>query len=129
LFFNLNREIQRLERDGKEALSSDIAQHLNVSEKAVVEMRARLGVRSVQLETTVAVDSGMPHQRIDGVPGPQRPDEEVEDRQLRGAVSERVAEVVATLDARDRAIFDERLNAEKPITLHELGARFGVSRE
>jgi RNA polymerase sigma-32 factor len=36
---------------------------------------------------------------------------------------------VATLDERDRTIFDERLMAEEPITLRELGERFGVSRE
>jgi RNA polymerase sigma-32 factor len=129
LFFGLNREIQRLERDGKEALSKDVAEHLGVPEAAVVEMRARLAGRDVQLETTVAVDAGLPLQRLDGVPAPQRPDELVEDRQLRSAVSERVAQAVATMSARDRAIFDERIVAETPTTLSELGARFGISRE
>ena len=33
------------------------------------------------------------------------------------------------LDERERIIFDERLVAERPITLRELGDRFQVSRE
>jgi RNA polymerase sigma-32 factor len=129
LFFGLNREIQRLERDGKEALSKDVAEHLGVPEAAVVEMRARLAGRDVQLETTVAVDAGPPFQRLDGVPAPQRPDELVEDRQLQSAIATRLAHVVETLNPRDRTIFDERLVAEHPATLRQLGLRFGVSRE
>src|SRR5688572_668403 len=129
LFFNLNRETQRLEREGKEALPKDIADRLGVSEQAVVEMRARMAGREVQLAKTVAVDADSGHHRLDGVSEPQRPDEMVEDHQLRTAVSRKLEQVAATLDERDRAIFNERLIAEKPVTLHEIGARFGVSRE
>jgi RNA polymerase sigma-32 factor len=129
LFFNLNRECQRLERDGKEAQSKDIADSLGVPEKAVIEMRARMGGREVQYETTVAVDSSSEQERLDGATAPHRPDEVVAEQQLRHAVARRLEEVVATLDDRDRTIFDERLMAEEPITLRELGDRFGVSRE
>jgi RNA polymerase sigma-32 factor len=83
--------------------------------------------RDVQMETTL--DSVSPHQRLDGASAPQQPDQLVEERQLESAVSERMAQVVATMTTRDRAIFDERIVAEKPTTLNELGARFGVSRE
>jgi RNA polymerase sigma-32 factor len=129
LFFNLNRECQRLERDGQEAQSKDIAQSLGVPEKAVIEMRARMAGREVQFETTVAVDPTSEQERLDGASAPHRPDEMVADHQLRSAVARRLEEVVAMLDERDRTIFDQRLMAEEPITLRELGERFGVSRE
>lgn len=129
IFFNLKRECQRLERDGKEAHSKDIAERLGVPEGAVVEMRARLGGREVPFETTVAVDSGSQQERLDGAVAPPRPDEVVEDRQLQVAVAKRRDQIVAKLDTRERIIFDERLAADKPITLRELGARFNVSRE
>jgi RNA polymerase sigma-32 factor len=129
LFFNLNRECQRLERAGEEARSEDIARNLGVSEAAVVEMRSRLGGREVSFETTVAVDPGATNQRLDGASAPERPDEVVEDRDLRSAVAKRRSEIEQMLDPRDRVIFDERLIAEKPITLRELGERFGISRE
>ena len=35
----------------------------------------------------------------------------------------------ATLEGKDREIFDERMIADDPITLRELGERYGVSRE
>jgi RNA polymerase sigma-32 factor len=129
LFFNLNRESARLERAGKEAHSKDIADALGVPEEAVTEMRARMASRDVQMETTVAVDSGSLQRRLDGVSAPPRPDDLVEDRQHQDAIATRLAEVVATLSPRDRTIFDERLVAEHPATLRELGLRFGISRE
>jgi RNA polymerase sigma-32 factor len=129
LFFNLNRECQRLERDGQEAQSKDIAANLNIPEKTVIEMRARLGAREVQFETTVAVHAGSERERLDGATAPQRPDELVEDRELRAAVAKRMEAVVGTLNERDRAIFDERIIAETPTTLSDLGNRYGISRE
>jgi RNA polymerase sigma-32 factor len=129
LFFNLNRECQRLERDGQEAQSSDIARSLGVPEKVVIEMRSRLGGREVQFETTAAVDPTSVEERLDGGSAPQRPDDMVADSELRAAIARRLEDVVATLDERDRTIFDERLMAEQPITLRALGQRFGVSRE
>jgi len=129
LFFNLNRESVRLERAGKEVRSKDIADALGVPEAAVVEMRARMASRDVQMETTIAVDSGALQRRLDGVSAPPRPDDLVEDRQLQSAIATRLAQVVATLNPRDRTIFDERLVAEHPATLRQLGLRFGVSRE
>jgi RNA polymerase sigma-32 factor len=129
LFFNLNRECQRLERDGKEASSREIAKNLGVPEKTVVEMRSRLGGRDVSYETTVAVDPGSASQRLDGASAPERPDDVVEHVDLRSAVARRRREVERTLDERERIILDERMLAEDPITLRQLGARFGVSRE
>jgi RNA polymerase sigma-32 factor len=129
LFFNLNRECQRLERAGQPATSKDIAENLGVPEKAVVEMRARLGGRDVSFETTVAVDPVAANQRLDGASAPERPDDVVEDRNLREAVARRRSEIEGTLDERERVILDERLIAENPITLRQLGARFGISRE
>jgi RNA polymerase sigma-32 factor len=129
LFFNLKRECDRLERDGKEARSKDIAERLGVSENAVDEMRDRLRSREVQFETTMAVDSAPDPERLDGASPPRRPDEIVEQHVLRSAVARRLGDVAATLDARDRTILDERLMSEEPTTLRELGARLGLSRE
>jgi RNA polymerase sigma-32 factor len=129
LFFNLNRESERLERVGQEVSAKNIAQSLGVTEKAVVEMRSRLGARDVSFETTLAVDPVSANHRLDGASGPERPDEEVEHRDLRSAVARRRQEIEQTLDQRDRIILDERMLADNPITLRQLGARFGVSRE
>jgi RNA polymerase sigma-32 factor len=129
LFFNLNRECNRLERAGKEVEPKEIAARLGVSEKAVVEMSTRLNGREVQFDTTVAVDPPSADECLGGINVPQRPDEEVENRELQGAIRKKLDELVGSLETRERLIFEERLLAEKPITLRELGQRFGISRE
>jgi RNA polymerase sigma-32 factor len=129
LFFNLNRECNRLERAGKDVDSKEIAARLGVSEKAVVEMSARLNGREVQFDTTVAVDPPSPDECLNAVNVPQRPDEEVENRELQTAIRSKLDEIVQGLESRERLIFEERLLAEKPITLRELGQKFGISRE
>jgi len=129
LFFNLNRECSRMERAGKEVEPKEIAARLGVSEKAVIEMSTRLNGREVQFDTTVAVDPPSADECMGGVCVPLRPDEEVEKSELQGAIRKKLEELVVTLESRERLIFEERLLAEKPITLRELGQRFGISRE
>jgi len=127
LFFNLNRETERLRREGKEPDAKEIASRLNVPESTVIEMTNRLGARDVNFDTTGGVDS--PDERRDGIVVPLRPDEDVEKRQLHAAIRRKMEQVAKDLDPRERVIFEQRLIGENPITLRELGARFGISRE
>jgi RNA polymerase sigma-32 factor len=53
----------------------------------------------------------------------------VGDKQLRAVFLEKVYEFAATLDERDRKLVDERVLAENPKTLAELGEELGISRE
>jgi RNA polymerase sigma-32 factor len=129
LFFNLNRECRRLERDGEEALSKDIAQRMGVSEQAVDEMRARLGSHEVSFEATVAVDSTLHHTGLDAASPSRRPDDIVEQTLLHSEIARRVDQIATTLNLRDRAILDDRLRSDEPATLRQLGKRLGVSKE
>ena len=49
--------------------------------------------------------------------------------QIRRVFLENVQEFSKDCDERERRILDERLLAEEPVTLQELGEEFGVSRE
>jgi RNA polymerase sigma-32 factor len=64
----------------------------------------------------------LPHEDADA-------EDEVADREFYAMMREKLAEFGGTLGGREKEIFDERLMAEDPITLQELGERYGVSRE
>ena len=53
------------------------------------------------------------------------------DSELQGLLKEKLGAFRKTLVGKDKdlAIFDERLVADEPLTLQELGDRFGISRE
>jgi RNA polymerase sigma-32 factor len=129
LFFNLKRECDRLERDGEEAAPAQIAQNLGVTEKAVIEMRGRLGGREVPFDTIFATEAGTAGERVDGALVPRPADEMVEDHQVRQGVARKLGLAVATMNDRERAILSERLMADTPTTLRDLGRRFGIGRE
>jgi len=62
--------------------------------------------------------------------GSDSPEEETSAREITDRLKAKIAEFGATLDnERDRYIWDRRLLSDDPVTLQEVGERFGVSRE
>jgi RNA polymerase sigma-32 factor len=57
------------------------------------------------------------------------PDEVVAEEDSRRILREQFARFAGTLAAREKALFQERLAAEDPLTLQELADRFGMTRE
>jgi RNA polymerase sigma-32 factor len=129
LFFNLKRERAQVESEGKEATPKELATRLGCSEELVVEMTQRLDGREVSFDLTLAVSEPGSADAQSGVCSMQRPDEAVESSDLHAAIRTKLQDFVPTLHARERAILEERLMADKPITLRDLGQKFGISRE
>jgi RNA polymerase sigma-32 factor len=131
LFFNLNKEKARLASMGIEPTSAEIAKRLNVEENEVVEMDRRLAAREASLDAPVGDTDGRPVSRVELLPSATLgPDIQMAEGQFHSMVRDRMREFRATLhNPKDTAIFDERLMAEDPLTLQELGLRFGISRE
>jgi RNA polymerase sigma-32 factor len=57
------------------------------------------------------------------------PEENAESTELSELVRRHLDDFRKTLSGKELEIFDDRLVAEEPLTLQELGDRFGVSRE
>lgn len=129
LFFNLQKEKARLESEGFTPTAALIASNLGVKETEVVEMEQRMsGGSEVSTDAPLSAEGDgrvidvLPHEDADA-------EDEVADREFYAMMREKLAEFGGTLGGREKEIFDERLMAEDPITLQELGERYGVSRE
>lgn len=128
LFFNLKKVKRELESEGFRPEPKLIASRLNVREDEVVEMEKRLSGSDVSLDAPVDADSDS--SRLDFVADlGDDVSERLADREFRSAVRAKFREFREGLEERERAIFDQRLLAEEPVTLRELGDQFGVSRE
>ncbi len=132
LFFNLRKAKSRIaaveEGDMRPDQVKLIAQRLGVTEQDVVEMNRRLG-GDVSLNAQL---------RDDGDSGEWQDwlVEEGSDQEAQLADSEQsenrrkaLGEALSVLNKRERRIFEARRLAEEPITLHDLAAEFGISRE
>ncbi|MBM4398565.1 MAG: hypothetical protein FJ087_23130 [Deltaproteobacteria bacterium] len=62
--------------------------------------------------------------------GTSDPEEEAATAEVTDRIREKIAEFGRTLEAeRDRHIWEKRLLSDDPVTLQEVGEKFGVSRE
>jgi RNA polymerase sigma-32 factor len=128
LFFNLQKEKDRLEAEGFVAGPKLLAQRLDVKESEVVEMEQRLAARDLSVDTPV--EAGETATMLDFLPSRDATaEEEVASAESRELISRKVKEFGETLTGKDRVIFEGRLMAEEPLTLQEIGDRYGISRE
>jgi RNA polymerase sigma-32 factor len=129
LFFNLKKEKARLEALGFTPSAKQIAEQLGVKEKEVIEMDQRLATSSeVSVETPLGHESG--GTVLDLLPAPGHSAEEtVSEGEFYALMKEKIEEFGSRLKGREAEIYRERLIAEDPLTLQELGDRYGVSRE
>jgi len=128
LFFNLQKEKDRLEAEGFTAEPKLLAERLDVKESEVIEMEQRLGGRDLSVDAPV--DAGEGASMLDFLPSKGlNAEEEVANAESRELISRKVKEFGETLTGKDKVIFDARLMAEEPLTLQEIGDRYHISRE
>jgi RNA polymerase sigma-32 factor len=131
LFFKLRQEQDRLRSQGLEVTPKLLAERLNVTEQDVVEMDQRLGHDELSLDAPVPGSEDERQTRADrllptGAPGA---DEALGNAELRKVFREKLSEFAEGLNEKERYIFEKRLTSDEPMTLQDIGAHYGVSRE
>jgi RNA polymerase sigma-32 factor len=128
LFFNLQKEKEKLEAEGFTPAPKLLAQRLNVKEGEVVEMEQRLSNRD--LSTDVPLGDNDEATLLDFLADhKQTPEERLAEAEYRQVLSEKMEEFAGRLKDKELVIFRERLLTEEPLTLREIGDRYGISRE
>lgn len=132
LFFNLRKKKAELLAMGIDPTNAEVAKSLNVPESDVADMDARLAASEKSLDAPVGDAEGRSISKIDMMPSlGDGPEALMADGELQSLLKAKLAEFRKTLTGKDKeiAIFDHRLVAEDPLTLQELGDKFGISRE
>ncbi|MCS6926671.1 MAG: RNA polymerase factor sigma-32 [Candidatus Binatia bacterium] len=130
LFFNLQREKERLEAEGFTPGPKLLAQHLGVKEEEVVEMEQRMAARDLSLDMPLDENEEEGGTFLDFIADKgTTAEEEVATAEYRRLISEKMAEFAKTLKGKEQVIFSKRLLAEEPLTLQEIGDQYGISRE
>ena len=135
LFFNLGREREKLLARGIDPTPQLLAKNLQVEEKDVDEMAARMGSEDLSLDAPLgAGDDDSRQTGLDRLPGDGAAvDERIGDAQLRRLFREKLDAFAGTItDEKERFILEKRLlppEGEAPLTLQEVGDRFALTRE
>src|SRR5262245_34608947 len=131
LFFNLRKAKNRIAALEEGDMHPDqvelIAQRLGVTEQDVVDMNRRLGGDvSLNRQIRDGDSDEWPDWLDDEGSGPESRPPHCEGGQNR---KKALGQALSVLNGRERRIFEARQLADDPITLHELAAEFGISRE
>ncbi len=128
LFYNLRKEKAKLERQGFAPDTKLLADRLNVRERDVIEMDQRLG--SWELSLDQPLNQETEGTLLDVLPSQEKPtDEQLADTELRTLFRAKLAEFVKTLAEREEDILRNRLLSETPLTLDDLGHKYGITKE
>ena len=132
LFFNLRKKRAELQAMGIDPTDAEIAKRLNVPESDVTEMDQRLASTEKSLDAPVGDAEGRAIAKVDLMPSANEgPESLMADGELQALLKDKLDDFRKTLVGKDKelAIFDHRLVADEPLTLQELGDKFGISRE
>jgi len=128
LFFNLQKEKEKLEAEGLTPGPKLLAQRLNVKEDEVVEMEQRLASRDLSVDMPMGDDEEatllhfLPDQK-------ESPEEQIAETQYQHLLREKMELFASALKDKELVIFRERLLNEDPLTLREIGEKYDISRE
>lgn len=127
LFYRLNKEKQKLEALGVYPAPKLLASTLDVKEEEVEDMEKRLAYTDISLEAPVHDESD--DTIMDMMKSGENVEEVVAEQEKSEILAKKVAEFKKTLNDKELFIFEQRIMAEEPSTLQEIGARFSISRE
>ncbi len=131
LFYKLRSTKNQLELGDGNLSAEDykeLAEKLNVSDEAVMEMDKRMGSKDLSLDAEIKGDNDLSH--LDFLADDDQNQEDlitkVEQDEI---VKSGMVDALKTLKDRERFIIENRILADKPLTLEELGEKYNISRE
>lgn len=127
LFYRLNKEKQKLEALGVYPAPKLLASTLDVKEEEVEDMEKRLAYTDISLEAPIHDESD--DTIMDMMKSGENVEEVVAEQEKSEILAKKVEEFKKTLNEKELLIFEQRIMAEEPSTLQEIGVRFGISRE
>ena len=128
LFFRLKKEKQKLQDEGFEPKAALLSERLGVSQKEVVEMDQRISSWDVSLDAPLTHDTDTA--RIEILESSSESlEDKISKKEFETILHQHIAEFRKEMNQRELDIFNQRIFAESPKTLAEIGKRYGISRE
>ncbi len=126
LFYSLNREIRKLERSGIVPVAEVLAENLQVSTVDIEDMEQRLYHGDVSLE---ASQHGDGDSLMDTIGSGEDIEGALIEKDYTEMLHKKLADFKKRLNVKECFILENRIMAENPVTLREIGERFNTSRE
>jgi RNA polymerase sigma-32 factor len=128
LFYKMGRIKGIAHEEHQEEKIEELAQELNVRGSDIEEMQKRFAGRDLSLDAKLDFDQGITF--LDLLPDLSPDQEELLGKsEEEDVLKDEVEEALGNLNERERFIISQRIMADDPMTLQELGDTFQISRE
>lgn len=127
LFYNLEKEKQKLLAEGENSTTALLSSRLGIPEKDIELMEQRMSGKDISLDAPLD-DEGNTH-LIDIQKDASNPEAELEVLELIDLLKEKIEEIKPSLNEKELDILENRILADEPKTLQEIGDKYGITRE
>lgn len=127
VFYNLGKAKEALENLGFKADPALLADRMNVDQKDVMLIEGRMQNRDVSLDAPVGEDGS--RTVADTIVQAPRFELDLQKQDIQNKVRQKLDEFYATLEEKDKFIWDHRLMNENKMTLDEIATQFSISKE
>ncbi len=129
LFFNLNRERQKLIAQGFNPDAETLSRRLGVSKGDILDMEQRMASSDVSLNAPVGDESDSAT-RMDFLPAlGAGVEESIASQEISSLLREKIKTLLPSLSEKELHILENRLFTDSPETLREIGERYSITRE
>lgn len=129
LFYQLQKEKEALDAMGIEPNAALISDRLGIPEDEVRDMAMRMSGRDVSLDKPLDEDSGTSLGDLQRDNSSQSLDEALANEEQLDILKKKIEEIRPELSDREKIILDERILNDEPLTLQEIGEKYGITRE
>jgi RNA polymerase sigma-32 factor len=129
LFYQLQKEKEALDAMGIEPSAALIGERLGIPEDEVRDMSQRMSGRDISLDRPLDDESGTSLGDLQKDTSDQPLDEQMARLEQLEILREKLTEIRPELSERELIILDERILADDPLTLQEIGEKHGITRE
>lgn len=129
LFYRLQKEKKLLDEMGENFDYKQIGERLGVSAEEVEDMSKRLRNKDLSLDQPIDVESRSTLGDLQTKSTAIALDDELANAELIQLLREKIEEIRPELNKREIILLEERLLADDPLTLQEIGEKYGITRE
>lgn len=128
LFYQLQKQKEELERLGHEGVEA-LSAKLGIPLEEVENMQNRLTHRDVSLDKPLNANGDVTLQDIQSNPDNVSLDDKLAQDEMIELLKTKIDDLRPHLNEREKIILEERLLNDEPLTLQEIGEKYGITRE
>lgn len=130
LFYQLKREKEALDKilDSESSIKA-ISQKLDIPEEEVKFMAQRMSGKDVSLNRPLDDEGGASLIDLQTGTYESNIDDQIDNREQLSLLKSKIEELRPDLNEKEMIILEERILADEPLTLQEIGEKYGTTRE